>query len=115
MTKVRGRQIYLLVAAVAVIAAATPEQAFRAGNARAMQAMMTGMDAPPSGDVDVDFVNMMVPHHQGAVDMAVLELRYGHNAQLRRIAQGIIVEQRQEIDAMQRAIDRPQPSLETVK
>jgi uncharacterized protein (DUF305 family) len=33
----------------------------------------------------------MVPHHQGAIDMAQAELRYGHNEQLRRIAQGIIV------------------------
>lgn len=115
MTHARGRTFFLLLTAATVVAAATPEQAFRAGNARAMQAMMTAMDAPPSGDVDVDFVNAMVPHHQGAVDMALLELRYGRNAQLRRIAQGIIVEQRQEIDAMQRAIGRSQTAPESVK
>jgi uncharacterized protein (DUF305 family) len=47
---------------------------------------------------------MMIPHHQGAVDMAVVELRYGRNEKLRRLAQGIIVEQRQEIEVMQRLL-----------
>jgi uncharacterized protein (DUF305 family) len=45
----------------------------------------------------------MVPHHQGAIDMARIQLRYGHNEQLRRIAQEIIVDQQQEIAAMQYA------------
>jgi uncharacterized protein (DUF305 family) len=65
-----------------------------------MDKMMDAMEATPTGAVDADFANMMIPHHQGAIDMAVLELRYGRNEQLRRIAQGIIVEQQQEIDAM---------------
>jgi uncharacterized protein (DUF305 family) len=47
---------------------------------------------------------MMVAHHQGAIDMARIQLRYGHNEQLRRIAQEIIVEQQQEILAMRRAV-----------
>jgi hypothetical protein len=47
---------------------------------------------------------MMIPHHQGAIDMAVLELRYGKDEQLRRIAQEIIVDQMQENDAMKLAI-----------
>jgi hypothetical protein len=47
---------------------------------------------------------MMIPHHQGAIDMAVIELRYGKNEQLRRIAQEIIVDQMQEIAAMKLAI-----------
>jgi hypothetical protein len=46
----------------------------------------------------------MAPHHQGAIDMAVIELRYGKNEQLRRIAQEIIVDQMQEIAAMKLAI-----------
>ncbi|MDB5832919.1 MAG: hypothetical protein JWR14_2749 [Caballeronia sp.] len=41
----------------------------------------------PSGDIDRDFTVMMIPHHQGAIDMAQAELRDGHNEQLRRIAQ----------------------------
>jgi uncharacterized protein (DUF305 family) len=46
----------------------------------------------------------MIPHHQGAIDMAKAELHYGHNEQLRRIAQEIIVEQQQEIAAMHLAL-----------
>jgi uncharacterized protein (DUF305 family) len=51
-------------------------------------------------DADHDFAAMMVPHHQGAVDMAVAELRYGKDERLRRLAEGIIVEQRSEIALM---------------
>ncbi|QXQ08470.1 DUF305 domain-containing protein [Sphingosinicellaceae bacterium] len=87
--------------------AGAPEAAFVDANKVAMAKMMAAMNATPSGDVDVDFVNMMEPHHRGAVEMAVLELRYGTNPQLRRIAQEIIVGQTQEIDAMRMAIGRP--------
>lgn len=72
-----------------------------------MTKMMNDMAAKPSGDVDRDFVAMMNPHHQGAIDMAVIELRYGKNEQLRRIAQEIIVDQMQEIAAMKLAIGEP--------
>lgn len=75
----------------------------------AMDKMMAGMMAPPSGDVDRDFVAMMRPHHQGAIEMAVAELKYGRNEQLRRIAQEIIVDQQQEIAAMNLAIGDPLP------
>ena len=68
--------------------------------------MMTDMVIRPSGDVDRDFVAMMVPHHQGAIDMARAELRYGRNEQLRRIAQEIIVTQQQEIAAMRLALEQ---------
>jgi hypothetical protein len=71
--------------------------------------MMDGMSVKPTGDVDRDFVAMMVPHHQGAIDMAQAELRYGHNEQLRRIAQEIVVEQQQEIVAMRVALGQPLP------
>lgn len=83
------------------------ESAFLAENDAAMNKMMADMAAKPSGDIDRDFVAMMAPHHQGAIDMAVIELRYGKNEQLRRIAQEIIVEQQQEIDAMKLAIGEP--------
>jgi hypothetical protein len=59
--------------------------------------------------VDQDFAAMMIPHHQGAIDMAQAELRHGRNEQLRRIAQGIIVEQQQEIAAMRLALGQPLP------
>lgn len=80
------------------------DAAFLKETEAAMTRMMDGMAAGPTGDIDRDFVAMMVPHHQGAIDMAVLELRYGKNEQLRRIAQEIIVDQMQEIAAMKTAI-----------
>jgi uncharacterized protein (DUF305 family) len=68
-----------------------------------MMRMHKAMVVSPTGNIDADFVAMMVPHHQGAIDMARIQLRYGHNEQLRRIAQEIIVDQQQEIAAMQYA------------
>lgn len=50
-----------------------------------------------------------VPHHQGAVDMAIAVLRYGRNPQIRRLAQEIIVTQQQEIAAMRLAVGQPLP------
>jgi uncharacterized protein (DUF305 family) len=70
----------------------------------AMTQMMTAMRITPSGDVDSDFVAMMVPHHQGAVAMAQAELRYGHNKRLRSLAQEIIVTQQEEIAELQLAL-----------
>jgi uncharacterized protein (DUF305 family) len=84
---------------------------FDAGMAAATARMHAGMAVASSGDADRDFATMMIPHHQGAVDMAMLELRYGKNTVLKRLAQEIIVTQRQEIDVMQRAINgMPRPS-----
>ncbi len=83
------------------------ESAFLRENDAAMTKMMNDMAAKPTGDIDRDFVAMMNPHHQGAIDMAVIELRYGKNEQLRRIAQEIIVDQMQEIAAMKLAIGEP--------
>ena len=74
-----------------------------------MKKMMTDMAVKPTGDVDRDFVAMMVPHHQGAIDMAVAVLRYGRNPQIRRLAQEIIVTQQQEITAMRLAVGEPLP------
>jgi hypothetical protein len=90
-------------------AESSAERAFMAENDAAMSKMMADMTIKPSGDIDKDFVAMMVPHHQGAIDMAQTELRYGHNEQLRRIAQEIIVGQLQEIAAMKLAIGEPLP------
>ncbi|MCQ8241623.1 CopM family metallochaperone [Rhizosaccharibacter radicis] len=68
-----------------------------------MARMQHDMDAAPmTGDPDKDFVAMMLPHHQGAVDMAEVELRYGHDPQMRRLAAGIVKAQRTEIDEMRR-------------
>ena len=72
--------------------------------ASAMARMDRDMMQPASGDPDRDFAAMMIPHHQGAVEMAEAELRFGHDPVLRRLAQGIIVEQRQEIAVMSQAL-----------
>lgn len=85
------------------------EAAFLAENNAAMTRMMDGMAVKPTGDVDRDFVATMVPHHQGAIDMAVAVLRHGHNEQLRRLAQEIIITQQEEIAAMRLAVGEPLP------
>jgi len=86
------------------------DMSFLAQSDAAMTRMMAAMQIKPSHTVDKDFVAMMVPHHQGAIDMAKAELRYGHNEPLRGLAQEIIATQQQEIGAMQRA-NRGNPSV----
>jgi uncharacterized protein (DUF305 family) len=89
--------------------ASRAEMPFLTENVSAMSKMMVDMGIYPSGDVDRDFVAMMVPHHQGAIEMAQAELRYGHNEQLRRMAQEIIVTQQAEITAMRLSVGEPLP------
>ena len=62
--------------------------------------MHRNMMVAASGNPDRDFAAMMIPHHQGAVDMARIQLQFGRDQVLRRLAQGIIVEQLQEIEVM---------------
>ena len=74
------------------------------------RAMMDGMGrmsramgaVAMTGDPDRDFVAMMIPHHQGAISMAEVELRYGRDPTLRRLAEAIIAAQHQEIGTMRR-------------
>src|ERR1700761_4492279 len=80
------------------------ESSFLSENATAMKKMMADMMIKPSGDVDRDFVEMMVPHHQGAVDMAKAEIKYGHNEQLLRLAREIVANQQHEITEMRGVI-----------
>jgi uncharacterized protein (DUF305 family) len=103
MQKVLPCSIVLLVSSL-VCAADNDAASFHEENEAAMAKMMAAMAVTPSGDVDKDFVATMVPHHQGAIEMAQAELRYGHNEQLRRIAQEIIVDQTQEIAVMRLAV-----------
>lgn len=93
--------LLLGLAAAASAEAGFGDASFVGQSRRAMDRMMAGMTAPPSGNADRDFAAMMIPHHQGAIDMAVAELRFGHDERLRRIAQEIIVDQQQEIVVMQ--------------
>ena len=60
-----------------------------------------------SGNSDVDFVRLMLPHHQAAIDMAKAQLLYGKDPQMRRLAQEIIADQQSEIDLMQLWLKQP--------
>jgi len=105
----RSRAAELLLAVVIVAPGAARadganEQSFLAENMGAMERMMGAMHVTASGNVDRDFVAMMIPHHQGAIDMARAELLYGHNERLRRMAQEIVVTQQEEIAAMRLAV-----------
>jgi len=67
-----------------------------------MEKMHVAMGAiERSGDSDVDFVRLMLPHHQAAIDMAKTQLLYGKDPQMRRLAQEIITDQQSEIELMQ--------------
>src|SRR4051794_371361 len=65
----------------------------------AMHRMQENMAMPMSGDPDIDFASMMTPHHQGAIDMAHIELESGKDPELRKMAQKIIEDQEREITA----------------
>ncbi len=72
------------------------DQAFMA----AMTRMHKDMNTPMTGNADVDFVRGMIPHHQGAIDMAKIELQYGKDESLRKLAEGIVKAQESEIAFM---------------
>lgn len=63
-----------------------------------------------SGNSDVDFVRLMLPHHQAAIDMAKTQLLYGKDAQMRRLAQEIITDQQSEIELMQSWLKQREPA-----
>jgi uncharacterized protein (DUF305 family) len=82
------------------------DASFQGAMVEAMRRMDTDMAIKHSGNPDRDFAAMMIPHHQGAIDMAKAELQFGQDPVLRRLAQAIIVEQQQEIEVMRRQLDR---------
>ena len=91
----------LFVAATAAEQSAPHEPQFMQAMSGSMQAMDRDMAAAPmNGNADHDFASMMIPHHQGAIDMAKAELSYGKDPVMRRLAQEILVDQQSEIDAM---------------
>lgn len=103
--------LVLAVAGVTAVAtvAAVPDgvssgsvaAAFTSAMHTAMEQMARAMEqAPMSGDPDRDFLAMMIPHHQGAVEMARLELIHGTDPLVRRLAEEIIASQQTEIEAM---------------
>jgi len=89
----------------AAVVCASADDTSYSGSLHAMHESMTqmqkAMDRPGTGDPDRDFALMMIPHHQGAIEMAKVELLYGKDPVMRRLAQEIIADQQSEIDAMQ--------------
>ncbi len=122
MSAVRPRAA--LVAGLALLAASAAGGASPAARAAAdgfrsmmdasMERMHRAMAAPGTGDPDRDFASMMIAHHQGAVEMAEIELRFGKDERLRRLAQGIIIEQRQEIGVMRQVLETLPPAAPSV-
>ena len=101
------KQLFL-AAAIAAIPFTAPAQQMghdaMTGDAmmKAHQKMMEAMQAvQPTGDVDRDFVLMMIPHHQGAIDMAKAELEHGKDETLRAMAEAIVSAQEKEIGEME--------------
>jgi uncharacterized protein (DUF305 family) len=68
-------------------------QAYRDALAR----MHKNMDIPFTGNADRDFAAGMIPHHQGAIDMARIELQHGTDPEMRKLAEDVIAAQEQEI------------------
>jgi len=79
-------------------AASASTQAFRQGGEK----MMKDMDQPYTGDADKDFVAHMIPHHEGAVSMAQVQLKYGKDPEMRKMARDIIKAQQKEIAFMKK-------------
>jgi uncharacterized protein (DUF305 family) len=70
----------------------------------AMMTMHENMEMEYTGDADTDFLEGMIPHHQGAVDMAKVVLEYGEDPEIRALAEQIIADQEEEIATMQQLL-----------
>ena len=79
----------------------SPGDASTQGYRHANETMHRNMDIVFSGDADVDFVRSMIPHHQGAIDMAKVALQHAKDEQVRKWATDVIREQEREIAEMQ--------------
>lgn len=98
--------IMLMLAVFAVSLSACATQQHKDIYAPAMTAMHHNMVVEPTGNADVDFVRGMIPHHQGAIDMAKVELAHGNDPKIRKLAKDIIKAQEKEIAFMRAWLNR---------
>jgi uncharacterized protein (DUF305 family) len=108
------RILAVLALAVCLTASAFAQHAMMPKEGPAQADVMTKMQhdmasAPITGDADKDFVSMMIPHHQGAVEMAKLELQYGKDPEIRKLASAIIAAQNEELDQMKKWLAKTSP------
>jgi uncharacterized protein (DUF305 family) len=82
------------------VLAQAEESASTKAYAGAMSTMMDGMMFDPSGKPDLDFARGMIPHHQGAIDMAKVEIQYGKDPDIKKMAEAVVAAQTAEIDLM---------------
>ncbi|WP_456733654.1 DUF305 domain-containing protein [Bradyrhizobium sp. USDA 3364] len=80
------------------------EQQFLFDIELAMSNISRSMLMTPADDIDRDFVSVMVLHHQGTIDMASAEIKYGHNGELRQLARKMVSQQKQEISSLRHAL-----------
>ena len=78
-------------------------------NASAHKMHVAMASVQSSGNSDLDFVRLMLPHHQAAIDMARTQLMFGKDPQMRRLAQEIITDQQSEIELMQLWLKQQEP------
>jgi hypothetical protein len=95
---------------VRVPAVHSDEQGFVVDSELALSKMSLDLPVDSTGDVDRDFVAIMMPHHQAAIDVAHAELKYGHNQVVRRFAQSIVEARENEMSAMRAAVGQLVPA-----
>jgi uncharacterized protein (DUF305 family) len=101
----RSRIVLLCISSILFTSCKKVDSPVDAALVQTMSAMHSAMhDVSLVGKPDADFALMMMPHHQGAIEMAKVELQFGTDPILRRLAQEIIITQQSEIDVMKLAL-----------